>query len=100
MIHALHVGRQILRARGNRMTVPRATAIRAIAGTFLSLLLLSGDARAQSAQPDWKAAQQEAMEHFQALIRLDTSNPPGNETRAADYLKQVLEANGIPVQIF
>jgi acetylornithine deacetylase/succinyl-diaminopimelate desuccinylase-like protein len=29
------------------------------------------------------------------LIRIDTSNPPGNETRIADYLKRVAEAEGI-----
>jgi len=30
------------------------------------------------------------------LVRLDTSNPPGNETRVADYLKQVADSHGIP----
>src|SRR6201987_6076697 len=30
------------------------------------------------------------------LVRLDTSNPPGNETRVADYLKQIAESHGIP----
>src|SRR5690348_17278826 len=30
------------------------------------------------------------------LVRLDTSNPPGNETRVSDYLKQVADAHGIP----
>jgi len=29
------------------------------------------------------------------LIRIDTTNPPGNETRVAEYLKQVATANGI-----
>src|SRR5579863_1892174 len=29
------------------------------------------------------------------LLRLDTSNPPGNESRVADYLKQVSDAHGI-----
>lgn len=29
------------------------------------------------------------------LLRLDTSNPPGNESRVADYLKQVADAHGI-----
>ena len=40
------------------------------------------------------------MQHFQALVRLDTSSPPGNEVRAVEYLKQVLEKEGIPVQVF
>lgn len=29
------------------------------------------------------------------LIRLNTSNPPGNETRVAEYLKQVADSHGI-----
>jgi acetylornithine deacetylase/succinyl-diaminopimelate desuccinylase-like protein len=29
------------------------------------------------------------------LVRLDTSNPPGNETRVADYLKKVADSFGI-----
>ncbi|HTS78062.1 MAG TPA: M20/M25/M40 family metallo-hydrolase [Bryobacteraceae bacterium] len=29
------------------------------------------------------------------LIHLDTSNPPGNETRVAEYLKQVTDSHGI-----
>ena len=40
------------------------------------------------------------MRHFQALVRFDTSDPPGNEKPAADYLLQVLEKEGIPVQTF
>jgi acetylornithine deacetylase/succinyl-diaminopimelate desuccinylase-like protein len=39
------------------------------------------------------------MRHFQALLRFDTSDPPGGEAPAADYLKTVLEAEGIPVQV-
>ena len=46
------------------------------------------------------AFEAETMQHFQALLRLDTSSPPGNEVRAVEYLKQVLEKEGIPVQVF
>ena len=52
------------------------------------------------AQPNWTALQQETLAHFQALLRLDTSNPPGNEYLVTDYLKGVLEKEGIPVQIY
>ena len=40
------------------------------------------------------------MEHYQALLRFDTTDPPGGEKPAADYLKQVLEKEGIPVEMF
>ncbi len=55
---------------------------------------------AQAAGPDWTALQAETLRHFQALIRLDTSNPPGNEYLVTDYVKGVLEQEGIPVEIF
>ncbi|MBK6489874.1 MAG: M20/M25/M40 family metallo-hydrolase [Gemmatimonadetes bacterium] len=38
---------------------------------------------------------QETIEHLQALIRLDSSNPPGNELAVARYLDGVLRAAGI-----
>ena len=50
--------------------------------------------------PDWTRINSETLEHFQALVRLDTQNPPGNEYRVTDYVKNVLEKEGIPVQIF
>ncbi|MEI9815120.1 MAG: M20/M25/M40 family metallo-hydrolase [Acidobacteriota bacterium] len=37
------------------------------------------------------------MRHFQALVRIDSSN--GNETRVAEYVKNVLEAEGIPAAL-
>jgi acetylornithine deacetylase/succinyl-diaminopimelate desuccinylase-like protein len=43
----------------------------------------------------WKAFQQEALDCLRALIRLDTTNPPGNERIAADYIADVLGAHGV-----
>jgi acetylornithine deacetylase/succinyl-diaminopimelate desuccinylase-like protein len=33
------------------------------------------------------------------LVRLDSSNPPGNETRVAEYLKKVADAHDIPSEL-
>ena len=50
--------------------------------------------------PDWTRVEEETLRHFQALVRFDTSDPPGNEQPAALYLRQVLEKEGIAVQTF
>ena len=68
---------------------------------LLSVLSASAATFAQDRrEPDWGRLEQETMHHFQALLRLDTSNPPGNEKLATDYLRQVLEREGISVQLF
>ena len=50
--------------------------------------------------PDWTKIDAEALKHFQALVRMNTTDPPGDEKPAVEYLKQALEAEGIPVQVF
>ena len=53
-------------------------------------------AEAQDCYPvQWDKVARETLEHFQALLRLDTTSPPGNETRVAEYLKKALEQEGI-----
>ncbi len=49
--------------------------------------------------PDWTKVSDEAMRHYQALVRIDSTDPPGNETKVADYVKKVLESESIPVII-
>lgn len=53
-----------------------------------------------SPAPDWTRLDPETLQHFQTLVRQDTQNPPGNEVLITDYVKSVLEKEGIPVQIF
>ncbi|HYA16225.1 MAG TPA: M20/M25/M40 family metallo-hydrolase [Bryobacteraceae bacterium] len=62
------------------------------------LFFLALPALAQT--PDWKALRPEILQHYRSLIQINTSSPPGNETLAVDYLKKVLEKEGIPVQVF
>lgn len=34
------------------------------------------------------------------LVRIDTTNPPGNEKRALDYIQKILEQEGIDSTIY
>lgn len=43
---------------------------------------------------DWAPVEAEALELFRGLLRFDTTNPPGNERPAADYLAESLRADG------
>lgn len=44
---------------------------------------------------DWEGALWECIAHLQALIRMDTVNPPGREIGVARYLDDVLRGAGI-----
>src|SRR5260221_12359377 len=60
-------------------------------------MIESGTARPP--QIDWSAATSEAVTHLKQLLRIDTTNPPGNERPAADYVANVLAREGIPYRI-
>jgi acetylornithine deacetylase/succinyl-diaminopimelate desuccinylase-like protein len=44
------------------------------------------------------ALEQEVVDLARALVRLDTSNPPGNETPAAELLADHLAAAGAEIE--
>src|SRR5580700_3077356 len=58
-------------------------------------LLICGFVSAQSL--DWRAINEETLRHYTALVQMDSTDPPGNETKVVEYVKKVLEAEGIPV---
>jgi acetylornithine deacetylase/succinyl-diaminopimelate desuccinylase-like protein len=64
---------------------------------LLAIAALPTPAPAQ-APADWKALEAESVETLQAYIRIDTSNPPGDVTKAADFLAAILEREKIPVK--
>ena len=66
----------------------------------LLLILIVTFSLAQTAQSDSAKIEEETMRHFQTILRLDTSNPPGNEKLVVDYLKSVLEQEGIETKVF
>ncbi|MBV9743408.1 MAG: M20/M25/M40 family metallo-hydrolase, partial [Acidobacteriia bacterium] len=65
-----------------------------------SIMALALTAAAQVPAIDWTAQKAEILRHHRSLVQIDTSNPPGNETKAAEYLKKVFDAEGIPAQLF
>lgn len=69
-------------------------------GLYFALLFALPVLAQQPDAPNWQQVEAETMQHFQALLRMDTSDPPGTEREAAEYLKQVLEKDGIAVEMF
>src|SRR3954465_8021753 len=65
----------------------------------LALLFAVAWCPALAQSPDWSKLDAEIMRHFQALVQIDSTDPPGNETKVVDYVRKVLEAEGIPVTI-
>ena len=65
----------------------------------VAALFLSSCSFAQTS-PDFAKAHDEALHFLAELVKIDTSNPPGNEVKAAEYIKGVLATEGIPAQIY
>src|SRR5256886_13501483 len=49
---------------------------------------------------DWKGLGDEAIALLSQYLRINTTNPPGNEIAAARWLAQVLQREGIEARIF
>jgi len=68
--------------------------------TVVILFVLAISLVATAQQPDMQAAKAEGVQILQSLVRIDTSNPPGNEIKAAQYVKELLAKDGIEAEIF
>lgn len=67
-------------------------------GIGLGILLLHLPALA--AEVDWAAVEREATQMLQSYIRIDTSNPPGNEIKAARFLAEKFRKEGIETKVY
>lgn len=47
---------------------------------------------------DWETVTAEAVALLREYLRIDTSNPPGNEAKAVEFLSGVLASEGIPCE--
>ena len=75
---------------------------RALSMMFLMTLLLvylsSNDFAAEGPLPG-SALEQEAVSLLSRYIQIDTTNPPGNETKAAKFFKEIFDREGIEARI-
>ncbi|MGH9799229.1 MAG: M20/M25/M40 family metallo-hydrolase, partial [Blastocatellia bacterium] len=72
----------------------------AFSGLLLGIVVLvSGSAFAQSSI-NWDSVQKEAVDLFVQYLKIDTTNPPGNETRAANFFAEICKREGIEHKVF
>jgi acetylornithine deacetylase/succinyl-diaminopimelate desuccinylase-like protein len=69
---------------------------------FLTIIanITPGGARASDHKIDWDEVQREALDLFIQYLKIDTTNPTGNEIRAAEFFAGVCKHEGIEHQIF
>jgi acetylornithine deacetylase/succinyl-diaminopimelate desuccinylase-like protein len=72
--------------------------------SFAAALVMIGTlgvvGRGQTPSVDWKSHRGDILRYFRDLVQIDTSNPPGNERKVVEYLRSVLDKEGIPSQTF
>jgi acetylornithine deacetylase/succinyl-diaminopimelate desuccinylase-like protein len=73
--------------------------IRRLAGAAVLLVTLSMPAAAQAPALDYDKLRDETAQRLSEYLRINTSNPPGNELATARWLKDVLAKEGIEGQI-
>ena len=69
-----------------------------VACLFSATSLKAQAARAPAAV-DWPAIQTESVQNLRDYVRINTTNPPGNEIQGARFLKRLLEREGIEAMI-
>ncbi|MGH7651985.1 MAG: M20/M25/M40 family metallo-hydrolase [Gemmatimonadaceae bacterium] len=72
--------------------IPRLLAV-------TSFFLLATEAPAQTKPVDWNAIARESQSILADYLRINTTNPPGNELLAARFLKGILDREGIDAEI-
>jgi len=74
--------------------------MKALRATCVLAFFLSGTSlQAQSRAIDWDALARESQSVLADYLRVNTTNPPGNEILGARFLKAILDREGIEAQI-
>jgi acetylornithine deacetylase/succinyl-diaminopimelate desuccinylase-like protein len=75
------------------MRTTLSTFVRVVPIGAAVALLLAG------CSPGARGASDEAVSRLQEYLRIDTTNPPGNETRGAEFFARIFEAEGVAYEI-
>jgi acetylornithine deacetylase/succinyl-diaminopimelate desuccinylase-like protein len=77
--------------------------VRRAAGTAAAAtlaVLLASAAGARAADIDWAEVERQATDFLSAYIQINTTNPPGNETAAAQFLADHFRKAGLDAETF
>jgi acetylornithine deacetylase/succinyl-diaminopimelate desuccinylase-like protein len=68
---------------------------------FAAAIVFSGIGAGWGAEatPPWKPLEEEAVSTLSRYIQVDTTNPPGNEIKAAQFIKKIFDREGIESKI-
>jgi acetylornithine deacetylase/succinyl-diaminopimelate desuccinylase-like protein len=69
--------------------------IRWCIAALVSVALVATAPPAQAQQVDFDALGDEAIEYLQQYLRINTINPPGNESRGVEFFARIFDAEGI-----
>lgn len=81
----------------------KASVLSATLGLALSSFVpsvMAAGALPSSASDNFASAQDEAVKLLKEYLQIDTTNPPGNETKGAAFLAKILNDNGIEAKLF
>ena len=71
-----------------------------MAASAVLIGVVASQSLAQDQGPDWSQVDEEVLEHFRTMVRMDTTDPPGREIELTEYLVSVLQNEGIEVDVF
>lgn len=96
--------RRGVQCRAHREVKPYRMGCRAVTLAFRLaalawMLVLAHTAYGADASVDWKAMEGEAVALLSRYIQIDTTNPPGNEKKAAQFFKEIFDREGIESRI-
>jgi acetylornithine deacetylase/succinyl-diaminopimelate desuccinylase-like protein len=82
------------------MPLKRNFLLRVLFCLIIIANIAPGAARASDHKINWEEVQQEALDLFIQYLKIDTTNPPGNEIHAAEFFAGICKREGVEHQIF